>query len=51
MPLPFDAREFFEVFARYNAAIWPAQIVLQLAALSAVVLAVAPARDPTGRSV
>jgi hypothetical protein len=42
MPLPFDAREFFEVFARYNTAIWPAQIVLQLAALSAVALAVRP---------
>jgi hypothetical protein len=42
MPLPFDAREFFEVFARYNTAVWPAQIVLQLAALSAVVLAIRP---------
>jgi hypothetical protein len=42
MPLPFDARELFEVFARYNTAVWPAQIVLQLAALSAVVLAIRP---------
>ena len=42
MPLPFDARQFFEAFARYNTAVWPAQIVLQLAALSAVVLAVRP---------
>jgi Family of unknown function (DUF6064) len=34
MPLPFDARQFFEVFARYNTAVWPAQIVLHVAALS-----------------
>jgi hypothetical protein len=40
--LPFDARQFFEVFARYNAAVWPAQIALQLAALSAVLLALRP---------
>jgi hypothetical protein len=39
MSLPFDAREFLEVFARYNTAVWPAQVVLELAAIAAVVLA------------
>jgi hypothetical protein len=27
MVLPFDAQQFFAVFAAYNAAIWPAQVV------------------------
>ena len=41
--LPFDAHQFFEAFARYNAAVWPAPIALELAALVAVVLALRPA--------
>jgi hypothetical protein len=45
MPLPFDAREFLEVFARYNTAVWPAQIGLGLAAVAAVIVAL---RDPPG---
>jgi hypothetical protein len=28
MSLPFSAREFFEVFGRYNEAVWPAQLIL-----------------------
>ena len=28
MNLPFGAREFLEVFGRYNLAVWPAQLVL-----------------------
>lgn len=40
--LPFDAHQFFEVFARYNSAVWPAPIGLELAALVAVVLALHP---------
>jgi hypothetical protein len=40
--LPFDAHEFFEVFARNNAAVWPAPIALELAALVAVILALRP---------
>jgi len=36
--LPFDARQFFEVFALYNTAVWPAQVVLWLAALAIAVL-------------
>ena len=40
--LPFDAHRFFEVFARYNAAVWPAPIALELGALVAVILAIRP---------
>ena len=39
MPLPFDARQFLEVFARYNTAVWPAQVALELAGVCAVALA------------
>ncbi len=42
MQLPFDAHQFFGVFARYNTAVWPAQIALVAAALAAVVLALRP---------
>jgi Family of unknown function (DUF6064) len=42
MQLPFDEQEFFAVFARYNVTVWPAQIVLTLAALLAIVLALWP---------
>ncbi len=28
MNLPFSAREFFEVFGRYNDAVWPAPLIL-----------------------
>lgn len=42
MRLPFDGQEFLAVFARYNIAVWPAQIVLTLAALLAIVLALWP---------
>ena len=40
--LPFDAHQFFEVFARYNSAVWHAPIALELAALVAVILALRP---------
>ncbi|MEJ2678443.1 MAG: DUF6064 family protein [Gemmatimonadota bacterium] len=36
--LPFTADEFFGVFASYNNAVWPAQIVLTAAAVAALVL-------------
>jgi hypothetical protein len=42
MTLPFSAREFFEVFARYNTAVWPVQIALVVAAMVVVVLAWRP---------
>ena len=38
MRLPFTVREFFEVFARYNAAIWPMQVVLVALAVLCVLL-------------
>ena len=37
--MPFDSEQFLEVFACYNAAVFPAQIVLLIAALVAVRLA------------
>ena len=38
MRTPFTVSEFFEVFARYNEAIWPMQLVLLALALAALVL-------------
>lgn len=37
--MPFDSAQFLEVFARYNAAVFPAQVVLLIAALVAIRLA------------
>jgi hypothetical protein len=34
--LPFTAEQFFEVFARYNAAVWPAPVVAYLLGAVAV---------------
>jgi uncharacterized protein DUF6064 len=39
MTLPFDVAQFFEVFARYNTAVWPAQVILLALAAGAVALA------------
>ena len=39
MRIPFTQAQFFDVFADYNAAIWPAQIFLYLVGLAAIVLA------------
>ncbi len=36
MNLPFTVEQFLEVFARYNEAIWPAQILLNALALAAL---------------
>lgn len=38
MNIPFTADQFFHVFARYNEAVWPAQIFLNLLALAAIVI-------------
>lgn len=35
MHLPFTADQFFDVFRRYNEAVWPAQIALHVVALMA----------------
>ena len=50
MDLPFTAEQFFGVFARYNVAVWPAQVVLTLLALAAVAL-VGRARSWGGRAI
>jgi hypothetical protein len=47
MQLPFTRDEFFDVFRRYNEAVWPAQWLLAALALVAVVFAVRAA--PRGR--
>jgi hypothetical protein len=36
--IPFTVEQFFEVFARYNQAIWPGQIVLLALAIVAIAL-------------
>ena len=36
--VPFSAEEFFGVFAAYNAAVWPAQLILVGAAAGAIAL-------------
>ena len=38
MQLPFTVAQFFEVFRRYNEAVWPAQILLLALALAALAL-------------
>ena len=47
MNLPFSPEQFFDVFERYNNAVWPAQIILNLLGVSAILLAVKriPASD------
>jgi hypothetical protein len=42
MQLPFTATQFVEVFARYNAAVWPVAILAYLAGITAVVFAIKP---------
>jgi hypothetical protein len=38
MKLPFNLRQFLDVFRQYNLSIWPAQIILNILALVAVIL-------------
>ena len=42
MTLPFTAAQFFDVFAEYNRAVWPMQVVLLLLAVAALVTALRP---------
>ncbi|HEY3295314.1 MAG TPA: DUF6064 family protein [bacterium] len=42
MSLPFTVEQFLAVFAGYNQAVWPAQILLNAAALAAIFLAIRP---------
>jgi len=39
MNIPFSVEQFLNVFAKYNAAIWPAQIPLYLLGIAGVILA------------
>jgi Family of unknown function (DUF6064) len=48
MNMPFTAEQFFDVFARYNMTMWPAQIALNALAVLALVL-VYRARPSEGR--
>jgi hypothetical protein len=41
MALPFTTEEFFDLFARYNRLLWPAVVVLWLAAAVVLVIALA----------
>jgi hypothetical protein len=38
--IPFTVEQFLDVFARYNVAVWPAQVVLYAVALCAIGLAI-----------
>jgi hypothetical protein len=40
MKIPFTVEQFLDVFAKYNNAIWPLQVVLNFAALAVIVLAI-----------
>lgn len=44
MQLPFTVGQFFDVIRAYNAAVWPAQVVLLGLAIGAVVLVAVPRR-------
>lgn len=39
MQTPFTPEQFFDVFARYNESVWPAQLLLVALAISAIVAA------------
>jgi hypothetical protein len=51
MQIPFTAQQFFEVIARYNEAIWPAQVLLHALALLGVVFVLLPQRRSSGAIV
>jgi len=44
MSLPFTAQEFLDVFRRYNQSVWPAQAILVVLALVAIVAALSGGR-------
>jgi hypothetical protein len=51
MDIPFTMREFLDVFARYNQAVWPVQVVFIAAAVLVLFLAVQPMAATAGRAV
>lgn len=44
MRLPFTTDQFFDIFARYNGAVWPAQLLIFLLGVSCIVLALRRAK-------
>lgn len=50
MPLPFSEGQFLQVFADYNRAVWPSQLLLYAAALAGLYFAAAGGRR-SGRVV
>ena len=50
MSLPFTRTAFFEAFARYNEAVWPAQVLLHVLAIAALALLLIRGRH-SGRAV
>lgn len=49
--MPFTPTEFFDVFRRYNEAVWPVQLLLVAASLVVVVLAFRPSSSAGSVSV
>lgn len=45
MTIPFSREQFFDVMARYNESVWPAQAILYVLALAAIVLALRRSRN------
>ena len=50
MNMPFTMEQFFGVFARYNEAVWPMQIILNMLAIAVIVLLFRP-RHYSGRTI
>lgn len=46
MQLPFSRTEFFDVFGAYNAALWPAALLLWLVSLGLILAAVRSSHPP-----
>lgn len=40
MNIPFTAEQFFDIFAQYNTAVWPMQVILNLLGLTALLFAI-----------
>jgi hypothetical protein len=38
MKIPFTIEQFFEIFARYNQGVWPMQIILNILAITIIIL-------------
>ena len=51
MQLPFSREQFFDVFAAYNAALWPGALALWIASLAVAVLLFAGSRRASDRVV